>query len=39
MSDLDKYIDGRKNKDIEFSENCDTGYENFKVGITSKTDA
>jgi len=36
MSDLDKYIDGRKSRDIEFSENFDTGYENFKIGILLK---
>ena len=36
MSDLDKYIDGRKSKDTEFSENFDTGYENFKVGVLLK---
>jgi len=36
MSDVNKYIDERKRKDIEFSENFDTGYENFKVGILLK---
>ncbi|MBU0711292.1 helix-turn-helix transcriptional regulator [bacterium] len=36
MSDLNKYIDSRKSKDIEFSENFDAGYENFKIGILLK---
>ena len=36
MNNLDKYIDGRKIKDTEFSENFDTGYENFKVGVLLK---
>ncbi len=36
MSDLNKYIDNRRSKDIEFSENFDTGYENFKVGVLLK---
>jgi DNA-binding XRE family transcriptional regulator len=36
MSDLNKYIEERKSRDIEFSENFDTGYENFKVGILLK---
>ncbi len=36
MNNLDKYIDGRKSKDTEFSENFDTGYENFKVGVLLK---
>ena len=36
MSDVNKYINNRKSEDIEFSENFDTGYENFKVGVLLK---
>ena len=36
MSDLGKYIEERKDRDIEFSEDFDIGYENFKVGIILK---
>lgn len=36
MSDVEKYIDSRKNRDAEFSENFEAGYENFKVGILLK---
>ena len=36
MSDVNNYIENRKRNDIEFSENFDTGYENFKVGIILK---
>ena len=36
MSDVNNYIKNRKRNDIEFSENFDTGYENFKVGIILK---
>jgi len=36
MSDVNKYIKERKSRDIEFSENFNTGYENFKVGILLK---
>ncbi|HDP68063.1 MAG TPA: XRE family transcriptional regulator [Candidatus Marinimicrobia bacterium] len=36
MSDLNKYIEDRKSRDIGFSENFDTGYENFKVRILLK---
>ncbi len=32
MSDLDKYIKKRKEKDLEFAKNFDTGYEEFKIG-------
>ena len=32
MSDLQKYIEHRKNADPEFAEGFDTGYEAFKVG-------
>jgi DNA-binding XRE family transcriptional regulator len=33
MSDLQKYIEERKKRDSEFSENYEVGYENFKIGI------
>lgn len=33
MSDLQKYIAGRKAKDKTFSTNFDKGYEDFKIGI------
>ncbi|SMN11642.1 transcriptional regulator, XRE family [uncultured Candidatus Thioglobus sp.] len=36
MSDLQKYIDKRKNKDTEFSKGFDSGYEEFKIGETFK---
>ncbi|MFA4907065.1 MAG: helix-turn-helix transcriptional regulator [archaeon] len=36
MSDVDKYIDSRKNRDAEFLENFEAGYENFKVGVLLK---
>ena len=32
MSDLDKYINKRKKDDLEFSQNFDSGYEEFKIG-------
>ena len=32
MSDLDKYIKKRKEKDLEFAKNFDTCYEEFKIG-------
>jgi ribosome-binding protein aMBF1 (putative translation factor) len=32
MSDLKKYIQKRKEKDSEFSENFDAKYEEFKIG-------
>ena len=33
MSDLQNYIAERKNRDAEFSENYEVGYENFKIGL------
>ncbi len=32
MSDLNKYIEKRKQTDPEFAEEYETGYENFKIG-------
>jgi len=32
MSDLKKYIEKRKAKDVEFTTNFDGGYEEFKIG-------
>ncbi|ADG93189.1 transcriptional regulator, XRE family [Arcobacter nitrofigilis DSM 7299] len=32
MSDLQKYIEKRKNLDKNFAENFDKGYEEFKIG-------
>ena len=36
MSDLQKYIKGRKARDKQFAENFDTGYEQFKIGAMLK---
>ena len=36
MSDLQKYIGARKQTDIAFEENFDTGYETFKIGALLK---
>ena len=33
MSDLQKYISKRKERDAEFTENYDKGFENFKIGV------
>ena len=33
MSDLQKYIEKRKEKDPEFEEFYDSGYEEFKIGV------
>ena len=33
MSDLQKYISKRKERDAEFNENYDKGFENFKIGV------
>jgi len=33
MSDLKKYIKNRKQRDTEFSEEFDLGYDNFKLGV------
>lgn len=36
MGDVDKYIDDRKSRDVEFSKNFIAGYENFKIGVLLK---
>lgn len=33
MSDLHLYIANRKNRDAEFAENYDKGYQEFKLGV------
>ena len=33
MSDLEKYIRGRKKRDKEFEKGFDEGYEQFKIGV------
>ena len=32
MSDLDSYVDERKQRDKDFAEGFDEGYEQFKIG-------
>ncbi len=36
MSDLKKYINKRKKRDLEFVENYDSGYKEFKIGVMLK---
>jgi len=36
MSDLQKYIENRKNSDPEFATGYESGYEEFKVGLMIK---
>lgn len=36
MSDLDNYIKKRKQKDKNFTEGFDSGYEEFKIGAVLK---
>ncbi|MCD6293101.1 MAG: helix-turn-helix transcriptional regulator [Deltaproteobacteria bacterium] len=36
MSDLQKYVSGRKVRDPEFAENYESGYEEFKIGAMLK---
>ncbi len=36
MSDLQKYIEERKEKDPEFAMDFDEGYKNFKIGAILK---
>lgn len=36
MSDLRKYIKGRKSRDPEFAKDFDSGYEQFKIGVMLK---
>ena len=33
MDDLEKYIKKRKRKSVDFSEQFEEGYENFKIGV------
>ena len=33
MSDLKKYVAGRKKRDKKFAEGYDKGYEQFKIGV------
>ena len=36
MSDLEKYIQKRKEKDPEFAKDYDSGYDEFKIGVMLK---
>ena len=36
MSDLRKYIAGRKRRDSEFAEGFESGYQEFKLGVLLK---
>ncbi len=36
MSDLKKYIEERKARDLEFEKDFDSGYEQFKIGVMLK---
>lgn len=36
MSDLRKYINQRKARDVDFADNYDEGYEAFKFGVLLK---
>ncbi|MEN9503505.1 MAG: hypothetical protein RI964_2790 [Pseudomonadota bacterium] len=33
MSDLQKYISKRQQRDVNFSDNFDKGYQSFKIGV------
>jgi len=33
MSEVEKYINERKKRDLEFAENFEEGYSEFKIGI------
>jgi len=33
MSDLQKYVENRKKRDLEFAKSYDSGYEEFKIGV------
>lgn len=33
MNDVKKYIQKRAERDLEFAENYDTGYADFKIGV------
>lgn len=37
MKSLTTYISERKERDPEFAENFDTGYQDFKIGVVLKT--
>ncbi len=39
MSDRKKYVEKRKARDPEFVENCETGYLEFKIGVSPATSA
>ncbi len=36
MSDLERYIQKRKERDYEFAKNYESGYQKFKIGIILK---
>jgi len=36
MSDLKKYVAGRKVSDSQFSDKYDEGYQSFKIGVLLK---
>ena len=36
MDDLEKYITKRKKKSQEFAKDFETGYQDFKIGVTLK---
>jgi len=36
MSDLEKYIQGRKSQDMEFADGFDSGYQDFKIAVLLK---
>ena len=36
MSDLKKYVQSRKSRDLEFANGFDSGYEQFKIGVMLK---
>ena len=33
MSDVERYIEARTERDIEFAKNFETGYADFKIGV------
>jgi HTH-type transcriptional regulator / antitoxin HipB len=33
MSDLKKYVEERKKRDLKFAKSYDSGYKNFKIGV------
>ena len=36
MSDLQSYIKDRKSRDVEFANDFDSGYEQFRIGVVLK---